>query len=463
MRRLLLLGVSALVLVACGHAPESPKSASDPAKEAADVRAFAEIEDEILRDLATIDGRIARRARIEPREEDQRRIAMAAVLREDPTVAIVDGAIDPFSFDARSRGLDAIRAKLQKIPPRLPQTAKEVIERPLLERELVARLVDEEASRLEEERLLPRAASALVRAVVEGWHAPKNPKDLDEQDRWLARRLGELGRSLKDDAQNSDPTTALDLVRARELDDALDALEHFTPGFTKSTQELVRIREALEAKGARPLATRHSEWPIVARRARVHLGITSAPEQIERDLSETAASVRARAETALKTVDLRRDALAARLSPILFAEKECIDAVPGSRIRSMAATPERTPACRLRHFVADAQDDVTRALALVAMHEHVIVAQWALAVATGTATLEAAQNKYRLLSPPTPDVAARLERIALARPVAAIGAGEAVHVLEHSAGADTWEKAAMLKRFGDVPLDIAMRELRPRE
>jgi hypothetical protein len=90
------------------------------------------------------------------------------------------------------------------------------------------------------------------------------------------------------------------------------------------------------------------------------------------------------------------------------------------------------------------------------MHDHVIVAEWALAVAAGTATLEAAQAKHRLLSLPTPDLSARLERIALARPVAAIGAGEAVRLL---VATDNPGTAAAWSRLGDVPLDIATREL----
>ncbi len=454
MKRFVLAAIL-LSTAACGGGEGRPaKDPSDAAAIAAQVRAFGELEDEILRDLATIDSRVARRAHINPREEDLRRVSMAAMLREDPTVAVVEGAIDPFSFDARTRGLDAVRAKVAKVPRDLPATAEGLTERPALERELLERLVEEEAVRLDEERLLPRSASALVRAVVEGWRPAKTPKDLEEQDRWLSRRLGELGRSLKDDSSSGAPT--MDLVRARELDDALDALEHATPGMIKTMQELVRIREALEAQGARPTATKHSEWTDVARRAKAHLGAIGAPEELERELGAVATKLRAEAEKALAAVDLKQDALTTRLAPLLFPDRECVNAIPGSRIRSMAAPPERTPACLLRHVVASAQDETARAIALVAMHDHVVVAQWALAVATGAATLDQAQSKHRLLSLPTPDVAARLERIALARPVAAIGAGEAVRILvkgDAAARANAWS------RLGDLPLDLAAREL----
>ena len=122
----------------------------------------------------------------------------------------------------------------------------------------------------------------------------------------------------------------------------------------------------------------------------------------------------------------------------------------------MAAPQEREPGCHLRHLVSRAEDDTALAIALAAMHDHVVVAQWALEVASGAATIAEAQGRHRLLVPVLPDTRARYERFALARPVAALGAGETARILlmgEPKARASAWTA------LGDVPLDVARREL----
>lgn len=438
--------IALLVHLACG--PPAPGASAPSATDGAPQSsvAFDRLEEEILRDLAATDRRVALRARITPSDEDLRRVAMAAVLREDPTVGVIAGSIDPFSFDARARGLEATRAKIASVPsPAGPPGTSE--------RELLARLVDEEVVRLEEERALPRSASSLVRAIVDTWQPPKDERELGDHDRLLARRLREVRETLK----TTDPDVALDVVRARELDDALDALERLTsPGFPQTTKELVLVRDALEAAGSRPPAEARSDWTVVARGARAHLGIFSDAEALSRRLATLAGELRPRAEQAVAAARIDRETLAARLDEHVFAGGPCLDAVPGSRVRSMAAPKEREPACHLRHLVARADDDAARAVALAAMHDHVVVAVWALEVARGASTIAQAQGAHRLLAPVAPELRARYERIALARPVAAIGAGEAARILMlggPKARAATWSA------LGDVPLDVAEREL----
>src|SRR4051794_21968986 len=121
-----LLGSLALLALvgACG-----PSSAPVPASGSRDgdaqaVAAFQGVEDDVLRDLAAIDRRVAARARIEPRDEDLRRVTMGALLAEDATLAVVDGAVDAFSFEARARGLSGVRARLDAAPLRLPASAR---------------------------------------------------------------------------------------------------------------------------------------------------------------------------------------------------------------------------------------------------------------------------------------------------------------------------------------------------
>lgn len=432
---------------ACGPAPAP--SAPGPRGGEASSR-FDQTEDEVLRDLAAIDRRIAQRARLTPSDEDLRRVAMSAVLREDATVAVVDGAIDPLSFDARARGLDAAKQKLAALPAEGPGPRAG-------ERELLSRLVGAEVARLEEERELPRSASALVRAIVDTWRPPEGERDAADVDRWLARRLSELGASIERAGG-----AELDVVRARELDDALDALERLTSttGLEATTQELVSVRGALEAAASKPAAGAHSDWSSVATRAKAHLGVSASPEELARELGALEALLRSRAEDAIDAARLSRDALASALEGEVFASGACVDAVPGSRVRSIAAPPEREPACHLRHLVARAEDGAARAVALSAMHEHVVVAEWALDVARGAATLAEAEGKHHLLVPVLPDARARYERIALARPVAALAAGAAVSILLGSG--DPGDRARAWSRIGDVPLDVARREIEGR-
>lgn len=434
--------LAALVLSGC--IARSPRAPSSPPP-AVDVEAFERGEDEVLRDLAAIDKRFARRTQIEPSEQDLHRVALSAILNEDPTLAVNDGTIDTFSFDARARGLAAVRKRLATLPDLEP------------ERELLGRVVDSELARLEEERALPRSASALVRAVVDTWTPPKDEREAADDDRWLARRLRELRESMVAPAA---PNLELDVVRARDLDDALDALERVASGMVKSTQELVKTREALEGLASRPAAVARSDWSLVAQRLRAHVGVGREADELARSFDQLEKELRARADEAVTAAGLDRRALPGEIEKQLFTTGACVIAVPGSRVRSLAAPQEREAVCHLRRVVAGASDARGRALALATMHDHVVVAEWALEVARGKGTLEQAEGRHHMLLPLVqPSVRARLERIALARPVAAIGAGVAVGLL---AKGDPESAAKAWMSLGDVPLDVAERELRPR-
>ena len=461
--RIALLGVTLLAL-ACGP-PPAPIPASGTREDTGPaVAAFQLVEDEVLRDLSAIDRRVAARAHIEPREEDLRRVTMGALLAEDATIAVVDGAIDPFSFEARARGLTATRAKLDGAPATLPTGSPGPMALPALEKELLARLVDAERVRLDEERALPRSASALVRAVVETWKAPTTPQEAAERDRWLTRRLAEVLGAVTGIATRSGgplqfASAPLDVVRARELDDALDALEHAidAAGLAHATVELVKLREALEAQGTRPAAGPASSWNEVARGLKAHLGIAVAPEVLDARLTALETELRGAAQRAIAGAHVSADVVGSRASPLVLAAAPCAVAIPGSRIRSMTAPPERAAACRLGRIVTLATDDTARAAALVAMHDHVTVARWAFDVARGTATIAQTTGRHRPLSIPGPDVIAKWERVALAQPSAAIGGGLAAGILY--GGGETEARARAWSELGDLPIDLADREL----
>jgi hypothetical protein len=422
---------AALALIGCGHTQAQPPNA--PQQAPVDTAAFERGEDEILRDLASIDRRFARRARIEPSEEDLQRVAMAALTNGDETLAMNDGAIDPFSFDARARGLAAVKKKLGALP------------NAGIERDLLGRVVDGEEARLDEERALPRSASALIRAIVDTWSAPKDEREAAEDDRWLSRRVREVRESMEHGE--------VDVVRARDLDDALDALERLAsaPGFVKTTQELVKMREALEAAGSKPAAKAHSDWDVVEKRLRAQVGaVPDDFDALEKDL-------RSRADAAVTAASIDRRSLNSEIDKVLFQNGPCVDAVPGSRVRSLTAPHEREASCHLRKAVAAATDARGQALMLAVLHDHVVVAQWALDVARGAGNIAQAEGRHHMLVPLVQPLSfARLERIALARPASAIGTGEAVRLL---AAGDPLTRATAWAKLGDVPFDIAAREL----
>ena len=408
-----------VLLAGCATPPAKPPPSS-PGPD------FGRLEEDVLHALAATDTRVARRAHLEPTEDEAQRVAMEAMLREDPTVAVVGSNVDPFSFDARARGLALASERARALPAG-----------PGRERELVTRLVEGEQRRLDEERRLPLSGSALVRAIVDTWEAPRDEREAADRDRWLTRRLGELRVKLV--------KAPLDTVRARDLDDALDALERVLRGLTGATQELVRVRDALESTPA-PAPTA-STWSLVAPRLAAHLGLVENDEALARMLAVTEKDLRDRATTAL-----------AGRSPsgTLFTTGPCLDVVAGSRLRSMAAPPEREPSCQLRHAIR-AEPDAANALAL--LHDHVAIAAWALAVARGGSTLTHAQGEYHLLIPVAdPALRSRYERIALARPVAALAAGLTARLLAPAPSA----RATAWATLGDVPLDIAAAELRNR-
>jgi hypothetical protein len=458
--------IASLLAVGCGPAAPAVQTAGrEDDGGAGRVAAFQSVEDEVLRGLAAVDRRVAARARIEPREEDLRRLTMGALLAEDPSLAVFDGAIDPFSFEARERGLTAVKTKLATAPADLPVTAQGMMASPAFEKELLARIVDEEIVRLEEERELPRSASALVRGVVETWRQPQTPQQAGERDRWLARRLEEVNAAVsKSGADGGADRGALDVVRARELDDALDALEHAAEagGLVHATAELVNLRSTLEALATRPAAAAVSDWSHVGRRVQAHLGFALTPEALDARFSSLERALRTAAESAIEAAHLGTDALADHAAQLVFRAGPCAVAVPGSRVRSMSPPPERIAACHLRQTVATASDATARAHALVVMHDHVVVAQWALDVSRGVATIAQTTGRHRPLSRPGPDVVARWERIALARPTAAIGGGLAAGVLYDAGEGEIATRARLWSELGEVPLDIAERQVRLR-
>ncbi len=395
------------------------------------------------------------------RHEDE---VLAALAGGDPTLALRFGGApslggpdaevegDWLAPAARARGLADAEAALGRWADsaRLSRTAGAAAGRGRelrLERELVIRSVREERFRLDREAALPRAASELVRAMVTAVGAAPATDPRRAHERWLARRLEEIRASVRG--------ASLDAAEVAELEDALDAVERgASPGTTAS---LVRLR--LELEGAPRAQPRAPDPAWLEQSLGAHAG-TSLPlavvrsrlERAEAALREGVTSYAARLPADVAHA-AERDAAAH-----LFAASPCRGADVASRMRRASPPPERDAACTEVHLAATATEDRDTFVTLIALHDHVVVALWALASRADGAP-PSGELGHRLLAAATPETRARLARVAAVRPTHAITAGLAADMLARRGSDGLTRIARAWTSFGDAPLDIVEREV----
>ena len=326
----IVLGVG---LAACAASPSAPTVdptasrgvAQDEAAREATVR---DGEARVLELLAATDPRFA--ARVGGAKEARLHAAAIKALSEgDTDAAIEDGAIDFFSFTARARSIAEAEAVVAGLPAIDGGASAK------MERELLVRLVAEERARLDEERALPRGASALVRGLIETWGAPATRPAAETHDARVARRLEEVRVSL----QGGD----LSRVRLAELDDSLDPLERIaTPDlYGKTVQAIARLRLTLGD------TTTHAQeddagWPRLRASLHAHLGVDWTADELRSRLLTAEHTLRARAtaQTAHAHTDEHERDLAdgwtVRAAP-------CAQFGGASQLRALPPPPERAP------------------------------------------------------------------------------------------------------------------------
>jgi hypothetical protein len=438
-----------------------------PGKDATppDVKGFFAAEEKILGQLAAVDSRFARRMGRPPPEELVHAAIVQALAAGDADLAVVDDALDPFSFTARARGLDAAKDVLSKAPR--PETDIPVggvpVARPKLERELLERLVAEEAARLDEERALPRGAGALLRGIAEAWQPPETPAAAQERDKWLAGRLDLVRGSLA--------TGTLSAAGLQDLDAVLDPLERIadSAALTKTLGATAQLRVAIGK--AAPAQGDAARWANVQAALLAHLGLSLGAADLRARLDDAERTLRVAAKDAVAKADER--AVAFYSEKLSFAVGTCTEGARvesphpegspvgsslagGSRVRALAPPPEREFICGARHPLHDAKHEVARAAALVALHDEAVVALWSLDAngapsdaATQTSTAKGAHPYFG--AQPVREM--NLRRIAESRPVAAVGVGLAAAMVIQEGVLERW------LAFGDAPLDIVEREV----
>jgi hypothetical protein len=404
------LAVSLLLAASCAsHNAQPPKMPAQDDRP----RKLADAEKQVLAALGVVDGRLELRFGIRASDKDLHRAATELIVSEDPDAGLVDGRIDVFSFGARERALGKLKARIP---------AGDLAGDAKLERELLVRLIDAEQVRVAQEKALPNAASELVRGLVATWSVPVDDASIAARDSWLARRLEEIELAIA--------KKPLPRGEEYELEDALDPLESkIHAGYTHSLQQLAKLRVVLgQTAPAAPVG-----WPSIAEQLGPQIGQVPPPDALLVRLQAV--------ESALRPSPMPDDAADRAVKKLLLdSAQPCVLDGHGSIMRSLGAPPERDLACRVVRSLSKSEPE-----AQLAMHRIV-----ALALTTIAAHLGAP-------SPVAFHTAPELSVRAGGRPVDFVVAALAVEWLH--AGANPQERAQRWTKFGDAPLDIALREL----
>jgi hypothetical protein len=388
--------------------------------------------------LAAADPRLAARLGTQAPDAVLSQIGTEAVLAEDASASIHDGALDLFGFRARAVALGHAAKEAASIPASLPAVGAgtDGPVRPLLERELLVRLVEEETARVTEEGALGPASGDLVRAMLSTWKSPSGDDAWRARDTWAARHLAEIADSLHGASVHEGPF---------DLDQALYPLERLLAplSFPKAAAALAHLRMALDdVRGVPPLRSAAS----IGRETRAHLGVSTDLTALGARLVGVREHLRARALAILSDAGGGRGAIEAQARELLFVEGPC-PAVTGSRVRAAAPPPERAPICGALKALTEPG---TKSAAVVALHDDL-----SLAIA---AFDPSPPPRTSLLSRPDDEHVDALRRSARERPVVAIGLALTALVLYDDPAA-TDARTASWAALGDAPLDVVAREV----
>ncbi len=437
-----LLALASLIAACGGHESAVEHPRAKPSR--VELDHFLGDEDRVLKVLAAADARIAERG-IEADPTALHHATMGAILAEDTSLGMEGNRPDVLSFDVRARALDAAAATLNRW-----KTAPADIDgtRPDLELELLARLVATEKLRLASERDLPRSAGTLFGALAVTWRTP-DLKEVGERDDWLSRRIAEVTKSLT--------PQSLTVDERDELDDALDPLERVIEGLPKSRAALVELRLAVQRVdlAAKP----RDRWDQVGARLAADAGMHLSSETLLAFLTNEAKALRAEIDQ-LVGVKVTED-VAARAGSLLLAPPSRCHATVGSRVRALSPIEERAFECDLRAHVIDAHTAAENLDVLVAMHDAVVAASWAVIFARGGDATTIALGAPKLVAPLSPTTSGKLTRFAATHPIETITRALSIEWIMRNGLADAALRADAWRNFGDAPLDVIERELHP--
>jgi hypothetical protein len=419
------------------RAPSRPLEPT-PAEMRAGTTALAHVEDMAIGWMAAADPRLAARANTAGPREILARVGMEAVLAEDTAAVIRGSSLDLFAFRARAHALDEAGKGVAAFASPLPEVGLpgSPLARPRLERELLARLIAEERARTDDEARLGDASGDLVRAMVSTWTPPADPQEVMDRDAWASKHLLAVRDSLGDPARRWGPP---------DLDVALYPLERLLAPleYPRATTALVEVRVAMDADMRAVPRLRDAE--TVARAVKVHLGLDVDSAGLPARLGRLEVRLHDAAERALTEAGLdARAGIESRARELLLVERPC-PAVTDTRVRAMTPPAERAAVCGALRALTE--EPV--AAALVALHDDVFLSL--------AAVMASPPPRTGLLSHPENDDVDTLQRVARERPVVVLGVALAAEILYAGDGAD--QRLAAWRALGEVPLDIAAREI----
>ncbi len=438
----------ALLVVGCGGPPHATYSATFTDRSiriGSYVKSFRAAEPSLIERL-TGETRLFARAHPKPASSDG---ALGGIW-------LARGYVDPFSFTEREAALGEARDALDRLalPPSLvAELASPGVHADLppelralrVEQEALRRLIDAELDRLERERTLPKGAADLLRTIRLAWPASLRPGALHDLDSMVAWRLENLRQSLA-------PGT----LSEAERDDAADALGGLAPlvaPLPHAAAETAKLGAALDTLWAAPYAT--EDEATMDRELELHVG---APMSFDALDGAFAAAVRAfnlPVDAGLSVLgEDARVRVRARAKTILLHAPECGARVPIRTVLDLAPPDERAWSCALLHATDDARSDEDELAVNLAWRDAVVVARWAVSTHGPVRAKEAAFRLASLEGDETPADAARLMRMAIARPMRAIAAGVAATLLTAHGGGHIRSRARKWRAIGDAPMDL---------
>mgnify|MGYP000417945937 CR=1 FL=1 len=272
-------------------------------------------------------------------------------------------------------------------------------------------------------------------------------------------------------------------TRARALDAATKMLAQYTQNDRQNGLEIERLKYTLEAERARLAYERElpagaaplfvglaATWPVNAppadaeqhdarlakRFEQVMAALGPISPEVRDELEASLDPIDASLEPRLRALEKRLRELAAPLAkhapPPAPSTLPCkLTGSPGTTLGRMIAPPERQRVCVIVKTLASAPVDPLVAMSL---HDDVVVALWALAIASGLAP-SAATGGPRPMAETSPHQEASWTRRAALHPGEAIDTALAIDWIL----SDLQKNASAWDSLGDAPIDLAIREL----
>jgi hypothetical protein len=380
-------------MLACGASvsaapPAESSGASTAETSARDAEATRQ---DTLAAVARIDRRLARRMGHRPEGVD----LLFAENRAPAELAAL------FDFDARAKALARERWHVERVRTRAREESASL--------SALVRLLDEERARVEDERDLPRGASAIVRTLaIDLPVTATREEDLHSEDDGLVESLDRVRATVRDGALGS--------MQLAELDDSLDLFEKRTERLPRTPGAIARLRVALTSVKAAP-SEAIAPWETTEPRVAVFTGPLPEAAAFDRTLREAHAALRARVEAVTPKGSSDRERLYSAAAAMLLSTAPDADCAEAG-LPEVQAPIERRGLCIMLRALS--KDDP---VGLLAAELALDVARWSLAIHRGRADVASVFVSRQPALPLDEVDGAHSFRFAMAHPVEAITLG----------------------------------------